>query len=190
MGTAERVRDIVEPLLALRSLELVDVELAGGQLRITVDRPGGVDLDALSDVTRLVSRALDDHDPLPDRYTLEVSSPGLERALRTPAHFGRAVGTAVSIKTVPGTVGARRIRGVLVSVDDDGITVRPSASPADDLGGDLGGDADTTGGDPAAGARRLRYDEIERARTVFEWGSAPKPGRPRNPKTKKKADSR
>ncbi len=179
MGTAERVRDIVEPLLAPRSLEVVDVELVGRQLRVTVDRDGGVDLDALSEATRIVSRALDDHDPVPDRYTLEVSSPGLERPLRTPGHFARAVGAEVSVKTRPGVDGDRRTRGVLVAVDHDGITVRPGRALDGVAGGGPGG-AD-------GGERRLRFDEIERARTVFEWGPGPKPGQP---KRKKKASSR
>ena len=147
-SVVERVREIVAPLLAARGLEVYDVEHAGAALRIVVNREGGVDLDALADATRTVSRALDEHDPLPESYTLEVSSPGLERPLRTPAHFQRAVGTAVKVKTFPEVEGDRRVEGVLTAADGDGITV---------------------------GERRLRYDEIERARTVFEWGPTPKP---------------
>lgn len=196
MGTAERVRDLVEPLLASRSLELVDVELIGAQLRLTVDRDGGIDLDALSEATRVVSRALDEHDPMPDRYTLEVSSPGLERPLRTPAQFARAVGAEVSIKTVPGVGGDRRVRGALVAVHDDGITLRlaldgaPGGAPGGAI--DRPADEDSPDRDPSGRRqRRLRYDEIERARTVFEWGPAPRPGKPnRNQTKKKKADSR
>lgn len=210
MGAAERVRDIVEPLLASRSLEIVDVELVGGQLRITVDRDGGIDLDALSQATRVVSRALDEHDPMPDRYTLEVSSPGLERPLRTPAQFARAVGAQVSIKTFPGVDGERRVRGLLLDADDDGITVRLGDEIADEIADAIVDEiadetADDGGHDPDAPARRerwLRYREIERARTVFEWGPAPRPGPPKTgrastgrskqnqPKKTKKAESR
>jgi ribosome maturation factor RimP len=157
-SVVEQVRELVEPLLAARGLELEDIEHAGGSLRITVDREGGVDMQALSDATRIVSRALDEEDPLPGSYTLEVSSPGLERPLRTPEQFARAVGSAVKVKTYPEVEGDRRVEGNLVAADADGVTV---------------------------GDRRLRYAEIERARTVFEWGPAPRPGKPTS--TQKKA---
>ncbi len=91
---------------------------------MTVDRPGGVDLDALAEANRAVSRALDELDPFPGRYTLEVSSPGLERRLRTPAHFARAVGETVTVRTLPGTAAVRRVRGVLAAADDDGVRPR------------------------------------------------------------------
>ena len=99
MSTVERVRDVVEPILAARSLELYDIELAGGAVRVVVETS---DLEAIAQLTRAISRALDDADPIPDRYTLEVSSPGLERTLRTPAHFRGAIGSVVSIKNHSG----------------------------------------------------------------------------------------
>ena len=81
-------------------LELVDVEHTGGILRVTVDRAGRRRPRRHQPrLTRRVSRLLDEHDPVPGRYTLEVSSPGLERPLRTPAHFRRAVGAEVTVKT-------------------------------------------------------------------------------------------
>src|SRR5205823_6536051 len=79
LGPADRVHELVEPILARLGLELFDVEQKGPILRVSVDRAGGIDLDALSDATRAVSNALDEADPMPGRYTLEVSSPGLER---------------------------------------------------------------------------------------------------------------
>ena len=157
MSIIERVREIVEPLLERQSLAVYDIELSGSQLRITVEAPGGVDLEAIAHATRLISIALDEHDPIPSKYTLEVSSPGLERALRTPKHFAGAVGLTVSVKTNARVDGERRIKGTLAAADDEGITV---------------------------GDHTLRYDDIEKARTVFEWGPAPKPG-----KTKAKANS-
>ncbi len=148
MTVADRVRDLVLPILADRQLTLYDVEHAGGILRVVVDRQG-LDLDALSEVTRAVSRVLDEADPVSGRYTLEVTSPGLERTLRRPEHFAGAVGETVKIKTVPGA-DERRVEGVLAAADDAGISVRTGE-----------GDADV---------RRLTYDEVVRARTVFEWG--------------------
>jgi len=156
MGTAERLHDIVAPICDDLGLELVDLEHRGGLVRVTVDRQGGVDIDAIAKATREISRAFDQHDPITARYTLEVSSPGLERPLRTPAHFQRAIGSKVRIKTRPGADGERRVEGLLRAADDDGVTVTLDA--------------------PATGERQVRYDDIERARTVFEWGPAPKPG--------------
>ena len=74
----------LRPLLSGLGLDLYDLELAGGTLSVTVTRPGGVDLDALTEASRAVSAWLDANDPIPGRYTLDVSSPGLERRLRTP----------------------------------------------------------------------------------------------------------
>ena len=162
MGPAERVRELVEPVLDASGLELVDVELAGGVLRLSVDRPGGIDLDAIAAVSPAVSAALDAGDPIAERYHLEVSSPGLERPLRTPEHFRRFVGSTVSVRTHPGGEGDRRVRGTLVGADDTGIDVAVE-SAADG---------------PAGATRRVPYTDIERARTVFEWGPAPRPGSP------------
>ena len=160
MSIVERVREVVEPLLAKQSLTVYDVEQTSSALRITVDAPGGVDLEAIAHATRLISVALDEHDPIPSKYTLEVSSPGLERPLRTPAHFAGAVGTTVSVKTNARVDGERRLKGTLVSADADGITI---------------------------GDHTLHYDEIEKARTVFEWGPTPKPGKTKPAADKKKA---
>lgn len=149
MDPVTRVSELVAPLLEAEGLELVDVELRGGTLRVSIDRPGGIDLHAVGVASEQVSALLDRHDPVPgDRYTLEVSSPGVERPLRTPEHFRRFVGTTVAVRTRPGIEGDRRIQGLLDAADDDGVTVA---------------------------GRVLAYEEIERARTVFEWGSAPKP---------------
>ena len=88
-----RVRQLVAPIASDLGLEVYDVEQRGGTLRVTLDTPpgspGGVTLDNLALASRLVSRELDEHDPVPGRYTLEVTSPGVERTLRTPAHFAR-----------------------------------------------------------------------------------------------------
>ena len=142
MDTAARVRELVAPLVEAAGAELYDVELDGGVLRITLDRPGGVDIGVIGSVTRAVSRMLDEVDPMPGEYTLEVTSPGLERPLRTPEHFRRAVGDTVSVKT------------------ED---------------------------------RTIAYGDVERVRTVFDWGPAPKPGKapgagaPKKPSTSKQS---
>ncbi len=158
MDVAGRVHELVEPVVAAEGLELVEVSYTGSQLQVFVDGTG-VDLDALSALSTRLSRLLDQHDPVPGRYTLEVSSPGLERPLRTPDQFRRFVGSTVSVKTKPDVAGERRERGVLEAADDEGIVVAAVDGPT-----------------PSA-SRRLAYDEIDRARTVFEWGPPPKPGR-------------
>jgi ribosome maturation factor RimP len=171
MSVADRVRDLVLPLLDDRHLELYDVELQGPVLRVVVDSPWGagrgLDLDVLADATRAVSRALDEADPITGRYTLEVSSPGLERTLRRPEHFEGAVGETVKIRTVAGLSDERRVEGQLVGADPAGVVVRTGVAD-----------------DGTVLDRRLAYHDIERARTVFEWG----PATPRS--TKRKSDEK
>jgi ribosome maturation factor RimP len=140
----------LEPVVADAGLELVDCELRSGVLLVTVDRLGGVDLQALTDANRVVSGVLDELDPIPGKYTLEVSSPGVERTLRTPAHFAKAVGETVSVKTRPQVPGERRLRGQLVASDGDGFELAVEDRPEDRV--------------------RLAYTDIDRARTVFVWG--------------------
>jgi len=166
----------LQPGVAASGLELVDVVFASGVLQVTVDREGGVDLDTLTEASRIVSSLLDDLDPVPGRYSLEVSSPGIERTLRTPAHFAKALGTTVSVKTRPQVPGERRLRGTLVAADESGFLL----------------DVDGTDHPPM----RLAYGDIDRARTVFVWGAADRgtPGRsgkkpPGTPTGKKKARS-
>ena len=142
----------ITPLLATMGLELYDVEVTGGALRVTVTREGGVDLDTLASASSSLSAWLDEHDPMPGRYTLEVSSPGLERRLRTPSQFQGALGETVTLRIAPAGAAAERVTGTLTAATGDGVELSTEAGP-----------------------RRARYDEVERARTVFEWGPSPKP---------------
>jgi ribosome maturation factor RimP len=149
----DELLDLLASTVTPLGLELLDVERRDRLVRVVVDRAGGVDLDTISEATRVISAALDRHDPIPGRrYTLEVSSPGVERPLRTPEHFARAVGETVSVRTVSGGQGERRVIGRLAAVDAHGLVIE-----ADDIPG---------------GRRRLGFDEVQRARTVFEWGPA------------------
>jgi ribosome maturation factor RimP len=154
-GTAETLQRELEPVVAALNLELFDVEVSAGLVRVTVRRPGGIDLDALAEANRAVSAALDQLDPIPGRYLLEVSSPGVERRLRTPAQFAGALDETLSVRLLPGTGGERRLRGRLVSADEDGIVVEGPEIPG--------------------GSATVAYASIERARTVFEWGAKPAP---------------
>jgi ribosome maturation factor RimP len=99
----EKVRQIAAPLAAQEGLELVDVEMGGmggrQTLRLFIDKAGGVSLDDCSSVSRAVSAALDVEDFIDGAYDLEVSSPGLDRPLRTPEHFEKFKGSKVRVKT-------------------------------------------------------------------------------------------
>ena len=151
-----QVAAVVEPL----GVELVDVEHVSGTLRVTVDREGGIDLDELAKVNHAVSAWLDEADPFTGRYTLEVSSPGVERRLRTPAQFERALGEEVTVRLTGPIDGQRRFNGILAAVDGDHVVVNTED-----------------------GERRLPISDVERARTIFHWGASPKPspsrGKPR-----------
>lgn len=153
--TAQMLLAELSPVVGALGLELVDVEVSPGTVRVTVDRPGGVDLDGLADANRSVSAALDRMDPMPSRYTLEVSSPGVERRLRTPEHFARAVGETVSLRLREGSGEVRRVQGTLVAASSTAAVVEGPEVPG--------------------GSATVAYQAIERARTVFEWGATPAP---------------
>ena len=166
----ERVSDLVAQIASDLELDVYEVERRGGTIRVTLDTPAGseagINLDTLALATRLISRELDHEDPINGRYTLEVTSPGLERALRTPAHFQREVGKDVQIRLRDVSSGDRRLRGVLESADDTSATVRME-----------------DGGETV-----VEYSSIDKARTVFEWGPKPKAGtRPGQGNGKKKS---
>lgn len=118
----ERVRSLAEPVLARHSAELVDVQVRRGRtqlVRVIADRPDGIDLETCARVSAELSRMLDLEDPIPGRYTLEVSSPGLDRPLRTAGDFRRNVGRKVRIVLAEG-----QHEGVIEEVGADQVTVR------------------------------------------------------------------
>ncbi len=167
----QRVRGIVEPITSDLELDLYDLEQRGATLRITLDAPvgsaTGLDMDKLALATRLISREMDHQDPIPGKYTLEITTPGVERTLRLPQHFQREVGKTVSIRLADTTADERRFEGELIAADDTTATVRI----------DVGGE--TTD-------RIVEIASIDRARTVFVWGPQPKSAGKGTPKKKKK----
>lgn len=124
---AEAVAGLARPVAEAQGLELVDVEFApgGGRnvLRLVLDRAGGVTVDALAAVSREVSDLLDAHDAVPVGYTLECSSPGVNRPLKKPADFTKFCGKQVSLRTTTAISGARNFAGVLVAAGDEGIEI-------------------------------------------------------------------
>jgi ribosome maturation factor RimP len=153
MTVEARATTVVEDVVATLDADLYDIELSGGVLRVTLDHEGGVGLDELTVANRAISRALDDADPIPGHYTLEVTSPGLERTLRLPRHWQGAVGERIKVKTTAEIEGSRRVEGILEGVDGDVATIRTEEGAT----------------------RAIRLGDVDRARTVFEWGGQPKP---------------
>ena len=127
----ERVWALAEPLVAHEGLEIVDVEFRregrGTVLRLFLDREGGVTLDDLARLSRQLGDVFDVHDAVPGAYTLEVSSPGINRRLRRPDHFRRYLGETVRVRTVAPVEGRRNFHGKLADVGTDGITVDVSS---------------------------------------------------------------
>lgn len=122
------VREILDSLLLGEGLELVDLEYRregrGRVLRIYIDKEGGVTVDDCAKVSRELGTLLDVHDVIPDSYNLEVSSPGLTRALRKPRDFERFKGKKVKIKTKTDIIEDRRVLvGRLLDFADDVATV-------------------------------------------------------------------
>lgn len=123
----ERLVALIEPLLAQLGYELVDLAYVPargrGALRIFIDQPQGIGLDDCERVSREVSALLDVEDPIPTAYTLEVSSPGEDRVLRTRAHIDRFVGSRVLVELAAPREGRRRYTGMLRSVADEGVAL-------------------------------------------------------------------
>ncbi len=170
----DRVTSLVAPIVTYLGLDLYDIEYTGGIVRIVVDtQPGGqagVSLENIALITRLVSREFDHSDPIPGRYTLEVTSPGLERTLRLPRHFVREVGKTIAVRLSSALDGQRRIQGDLVSASEDTIVVRLT--------------------DNALTEVTIPLSIVERAKTVFQWGPTPKPGSTGAATKSKKSTSR
>lgn len=141
---------LIRPVIERAGLELVEVafgrEHGRKVLRVTVDRDGGVDLETIAEVSERVSRRLDLEGFDPGSYALELSSPGIERPLRTPAQFRRSIGAQVRVRTAVPVDGSRRVRGALVAADDEAIVIV------------------TPGGE-----HRVPLAKVSSARTVADW---------------------
>jgi ribosome maturation factor RimP len=121
----ERLIALIEPLLVRLGYELVELEQTSGRsharVRLFIDRAEGVGIEDCERVSREVAALLDVEDPIPTAYTLEVSSPGFDRVLRTAAHFERFVGSRVFVELKEARAGRRRYTGLLQSVSGEGI---------------------------------------------------------------------
>jgi ribosome maturation factor RimP len=142
---------LLRPVLDADGIELVEVGLTRERgrrvLRVTVDREGGIDLDAIALASERVSRRLDLAGFDPGPYSLEVSSPGLERPLRELRDFARNVGERAKVKTAAPVDGGTTLSGTILEAQDGRVTMQTDG-----------------------GVIELALEDIVSARTVLEWG--------------------
>lgn len=152
-SVADRLWDLLGPYVSAEGIELDDVEvLGGGQIvRVTVDSAETVGVDRIAELSRGIGRLLDAEDLIKSSYTLEVSSPGLERKLTRPRHFEKSMGREIKAKTFREIGGTKVHSGTLSSSDDSSFVV------------DLGGET-----------RTITYADVSSARTVFVWDKSSK----------------
>ena len=138
----EKLTALIEPVAGRLGYELVDVEYAPGRahgiVRIYIDRPEGVGLTDCEQMSRATSALLDVEDPIPTAYTLEVSSPGFDRVLRTAAHFARFVGSRVFVELKVPREGRRRYTGTLVSAHEAGVVLEVDGQRVEVSLGEIG----------------------------------------------------
>jgi ribosome maturation factor RimP len=140
-AVAPRVQALAEPLARSLGLELVDIEyLREGPswiLRVFIDKPGGVNLDDCSSFSHALGPALDVDDVVGTAYSLEVSSPGLERPLKTPKDFERFAGKRIKVKTfaplpmsgVAAGPGQKNFQGILIGLKGDRVEIEAEGKP-------------------------------------------------------------
>ena len=152
LDDATGLRTLLEPVVESAGFELVMIELTGPGgliLRLYIDSPGGILLEDCETVSKLVSSVLDVEDPIGGEYTLEVSSPGIDRPLVKPEHFEKVVGQRVNVRMRGHYLGRRKFTGLLAETTDGEAVV--------DVDGEL---------------YELPYADMERAKVVPEFERA------------------
>lgn len=126
-GKERSLLSAIEAQAAGRGIEIVTVEVVGAKksptIRVYIDTPSGVSFDELAAAQRWINDLMDEIDPFPGAYMLEVSSPGIDRPLRTPEHFARFAGETAVIKTKGPLDGRSTWTGAIVSADADGVVL-------------------------------------------------------------------
>ncbi|HEX9786578.1 MAG TPA: ribosome maturation factor RimP [Candidatus Binatia bacterium] len=128
-ATVARIWQLAAPLAETQGMEIIDIELrregsrGGRVLRLYLDKAGGPTMEDLSGVSRELSALLDEHDAVDGAYTLEVSSPGINRPLKLPEHFKRFLGKTVRVRTRELVQGRRSFLGPLLEVSTDRIAL-------------------------------------------------------------------
>lgn len=143
-GLERQIIDALEPIAAGRGIDVVDVEVVGASkapcVRVRIDHADEdapvISLDEVTAETVWISDALDELDPIPSSFTLEVSSPGMARPLRKPRDFARFAGQTVQVSLVPGE-GRRRYTGTLLGIEGDVVSLECDGErvelPLDDI---------------------------------------------------------
>ena len=127
-NSVAKVRDLIEPTVQALELELWGIEHASqgkySVLRIFIESEAGITIDDCEKVSRQVSAILDVEDPISGEYTLEVSSPGLDRPLFTLDQFAQFVETEISVRTRSPIDGRRKFKGKIAEVTEDSVKVQ------------------------------------------------------------------
>jgi len=133
MGLSEdniisNIKELLEPLLYEKNLELFDIEFKGlgskGILRVFIDKEQGVTVNDCAQISRELGRLLEVHDVIPGSYTLEISSPGLTRALKKPSDYLRYRGKTVKIKTLEDIEDRKVFKGTLLDFVDETVSLQ------------------------------------------------------------------
>ena len=132
-AVVSRLEELIQPLVESQGAELVDLQYGRpkrgrGILRLFVDRPGGITMEELARISRMVGGLLEVHDVIPGSYTLEVSSPGLTRALKKPEDYQRYVGRLVRVTTRAPWEGRQVHCGILQGLEDDQVCLKEGES--------------------------------------------------------------
>ena len=147
----DRVKALADPILSSMGLELVDVEQKSGSgralLRIYIDKAGGVSLRDCEEASTYLGHALDVDDPIHFSYTLEVSSPGLDRPFKRHRDYQNALGKLIQIKLIQPLEGQWSVRGRLFAVEDESITIEQDNEEP----------------------RKILFGDIRQARLEIEW---------------------
>lgn len=126
-NTAAIIKDLIEPTITALGLDIWDVEYlkvgSDWYLRVTIDSPAGISIEDCERVHRAIDPVLDEADPIADPYMLEVSSPGVERQIRTPEHFSACIGEVITLKTFGEINGTKTLTGTLTAFDPETKTV-------------------------------------------------------------------
>lgn len=124
----ERIKELVQPLLTAKGVELVELtgKLGGGRftIRCLVDTANGITVDELTGLNRSIGALIEEHDLIPDRYLLEVSSPGLDRPLKTARDFERVIGRRIKVTTSVPLAAQVEHKGEVLSASEEAVVLR------------------------------------------------------------------
>lgn len=132
-AVVSRLEELIQPLVESQGADLVELQYGRpkrgrGILRLFVDRPGGISIEELARISRMVGGLLEVHDVIPGSYTLEVSSPGLTRALKAPKDYQRFVGRLARVTTRAAWEGRQVHCGIIQGLEDDQVCLKEGES--------------------------------------------------------------